>query len=273
MIHIRKLLLFAFTVVILSACDMFKIDNYDGPDATIKGSILDEVTGELVETDVLNGSIFQLQDLGTNPDTGKPYATGLRTFVINYTGEYQDKMFFSGPYSIDFNSCNFYPFHIESMVFKKGENVNDFKVKPYIRVKNVKIERVGNEVVATFNLQAGNPEVRLSNIRLFASTDVHVGQPYTAHNPDVVKGSDGKDLLIQDHSQTFSPVIAIDEATTYRLKFDLTKPNNSDFFKYKGKDYYFRVGAMASVPNPSSVTGKSVGTIRTNYAHYTVIKF
>ena len=245
MLQLRKILLLVFAVVALSACDMFKIDNYDGPNATLQGSILDEVTGELVETDVLNGSRLQLQELG--------YPPGLLTRVVDYTGEYCDKMFFAGEYSIDFNACNFYPFFVEKIVVHKGDNVQDFKVKPYIRVKNVKIVHEGNEIVATFNLQAGDPEVRLSHIRLYASTDVHVGDQYTSHNP----GGTG-------YEQSFSPAIEINEATVYRLSFDLNETRNNAYFKTK-KDYYFRVGAMAGV--------SGAGTIRRNYAHYTMINF
>jgi hypothetical protein len=253
MLHIKQFLLLVVAFIALSACDMFKIDNYDGPNATIKGGILDEVTGDLVETDVLNGSRLQLQELG--------YAPGLLTRIVDYTGEYQDKQFFAGEYSINFNASNFYPFHIDTIIFHKGDNAQDFKVKPYIRVKNVNIVLEGNEIVATFSLQAGDPEVRLSNVRLYASTDVHVGDQYTSHNPDG-----------DNFQQSFSPAIVIDDNTTYKLHFDLTTPRNNAYFKVK-RDYYLRVGAIATVQNPSNVTGGSVGTIRRNYAHYTMINF
>jgi len=250
MLQIRKFLLIIMAVVALSSCDMFKIDNYDGPDATLQGSILDEVTGQLVETDVNNGSRLMLQQLG--------YAPGPLTRVVNYTGEYCDKLFFSGSYSIDFNTCNFYPFKVEKINVKKGENTFDFNVKPYIRVKNVKIEQQGDKIVATCNLQAGDPEVRLSNVRLFASTDVHVGDQYTSHNPDGA-----------GYQQDFSSApIVIDENTTYTLSFDLTTTRNNAYFKVK-KDYYFRVGAIAAI----APGGTNVGTIRRNYATYTMINF
>ena len=264
MIKIRKLLLFALAVITLSACDMFKIDNYDSPNATLKGKILDEVTSELVQTELNSGSRFQFQDLGPE------FTTGLQARVINYTGEYQDKLFFSGEYFISFNECNFYPFNVDKLVVKKGENVFDYKVKPYIRVKNVNIRQEGNLIVATCNLQAGHPEVRLSNVRLYAATDVHVGQGNTAHNPGPLETSTNPGGgLYQINGSSSEP---IDENTTYRLYFNLSHDNNKAFFKIK-KNYYLRVGAIATVPNPSAVTSASVGTIRRNYAPHTVINF
>jgi hypothetical protein len=230
----------------LTACDwdMFKMDNYEYPNATLQGGIRDEVTNDLVETDIQNGSRLVIQELG------RP--TGTLTRVVKQNGEYCDKLFFSGSYSIDFNTCNFYPFMIEKLDVKKGVNNVDFKVTPYIRVKNVNIRQEGNLIIATFKLQAGKEEVRLSNIRLYAHTDIYVGDQYTDYTP----GGSG-------FQQSFSPVAVIDENTEYTLTIDLTNDINKNYFRYPTKNYYFRVGAIASV--------SGVGTIRRNYAPHTVL--
>ena len=51
----------------------------------------------------------------------------------------------------------------------------------------------------------------------------------------------------------------------YTLSIDVSTSNNKLLFKYTGKNYYFRVGAQASVPG--------AGTIRHNYSDLVVIKF
>jgi hypothetical protein len=224
---------------------MFKIDNYKGPNASIYGGIKDIVTGELVETDIQNGSRMMFQEIG--------YPAGPLTRVVKQNGEYRDDMFFAGKYRVDFNTCNFYPFSVDSIEVKKGENQIDFQVTPYLRVKNLSIRQEGNQIVATFNLQAGKDEVRLSNIRLYAHTDIYVGDQVTTYTP----GGTG-------FQQSFSPVSVIDESTTHRLSIDLTNSVNNAYFKIK-RNYYFRVGAIASV--------SGVGTIRRNYAPYVVINF
>ena len=244
-LKIKKLYVIAFAALTLTACDLFKIDNYDGPNASFNGGIRDIDTGELVETDIQNGSRLQLQEIGYRP--------GLLTRVVMQDGQFRDDMFFAGFYSIDFNACNFYPFKIEEIEVKKGNNTMDFEVTPYIRVQNVNIKKEGNTIVATFNLEAGKDEVRLSNVRLYAHTDIYVGDQITTYTP----GGSG-------FSQSFSPVKVIDSSETYTLTIDLTNEVNANYFKYD-RNYYFRVGAMASV--------SGVGTIRRNYAPYTVIKF
>ncbi|OJV87540.1 MAG: hypothetical protein BGO34_10805 [Bacteroidia bacterium 44-10] len=244
-LKVKKLCVIAFAALTLTACDLFKIDNYDGPNASFNGGIKDIKTGELVETDIQNGSRLQFQELG--------YPTGLLTRVVMQDGQFRDDMFFAGRYSIDFNACNFYPFKIEEIEVKKGNNTMDFEVTPYIRVQNVNIKKEGNTIVATFNLEAGKDEVRLSNVQLYAHTDIYVGDQITTYTP----GGSG-------FRQSFSPVKVIDPSETYTLTIDLTNEVNANYFKYD-RNYYFRVGAMASV--------SGVGTIRRNYAPYTVIKF
>jgi hypothetical protein len=232
---------------------MFRIDNYDGPNATLSGSIKDTITGELVETDILSGSRLQLQEIG--------YPTGLLTRVVMQNGEYRDNLMFAGKYSVDFNACNFFPFFVPEIEVKKGDNVRDFLVTPYIRVKNVNItySEQDSVVVATFTLQAGRPNVRVANVRLFAGSDIYVGDQFTAFTPSP------RGLGFEQNFAANSAGEIINEATIYRLTLDLRRTTgNRPFFRYK-QDYFFRVGALARV--------SGVGTIRRNYASHTIINF
>ena len=243
---IRKLFLLPFVVLAFSSCEMFQLDNYDGPNATLKGGIIDAVTGELVQTTIQTGSTLKFKELGWADG-------GILSRTIMESGEYQDKLMFAGRYRLEFSECNFFPFVIDEIEVKKGDNVRDFQVTPYIRVKNVNIRKEGNQILATFNLQAGRQDVKLSRVQLYLSTDMYAGDPYT-----------GFPLSGDNYRQSFSPATEINDATTYTLSIDLTNESNKAYFKY-AKNYYFRVGALASV--------SGVGTIRFNYAPYSVINF
>lgn len=235
----KILLLFPFFIFALASCE---IDNYDGPDASIHGSILDEQTGELVGTDIENGSSIKVREHGfTNPAD--------QTWVIMNTGEYRNNMIFAATYDVRFENGNFYPFEIKDFVVKKGENTYDFKVTPYLRIKNADITKNGHTITATFSVEGGKPEVKLKEIQLFAFSDIWVGNnvKYTLNgNTDKI---------------VFSPTVAIVPENNYTLTINLTE--NADIFKYK-KNYYFRIGALADVSD--------VGTIRHNYAPLVVIK-
>lgn len=233
--------------IILMPCFLFvsiscEIDNYAGPDAVFYGEIIDEQTGELVGTDLLNGSTIRAFEQGfENP--------AAQTWVIKNTGEFRNDMVFSGTYNFELINGNFYPFTVEDFEIRQGENEHNFTVTPYIRVQNADILQDGNEIVATFSLEAGDPEVRLNTISLFAFTDIHVGS-------EIHFSTSGDSF-----SQSFSPSIEIDSETEYTLSIDLDE--NSDDFEYS-RNYYFRIGALADV--------SGVGTVRYNYSPLVVIE-
>lgn len=235
----KILLLISCCLFALTSCD---VDNYDGPDASIHGSILDEQTGELVGTDLNNGSAIKVREHGfTNPTD--------QTWAIMNTGEYRNELVFAATYDVRFENGNFYPFEIKDFEVKGGDNLYDFKVIPYIRIKNTSITRNGDIITATFSLEAGKPDVKVKEVQLFAFSDMWVGNSvkYTL--------SGGTDKT------TFNPTAAIDPVKTYTLTIDLKA--NATVLKYN-KNYYFRIGALADV--------SGVGTVRHNYAPFVVIK-
>lgn len=230
----KKILLFVSCFLFaLTSCE---IDNYEGPDASIHGSILDEQTGELVGSDMENGNAIKVREHGFTNATDQ-------TWYITNTGEYRNNMVFAATYDVRFENGNFYPFEVKDFVVKSGDNVYDFKVIPYIRVKSPKVEKNGNVITATFSLEAGKQEVKLKEIQLFAFSDMWVGNNVKL----TLNGGTDK--------QVFSPSTAINSADIYTLSIDLGQ--NADVLKYS-KNYYFRIGALADV--------SGVGTVRHNYA-------
>jgi hypothetical protein len=236
---IQNIIPILLILLALTSCEIFEIDNYEGPNASFYGAIKDAATGQLVETDIQNGSAIRAYELGW------PTEAAL-TWVIKQNGEFRNDMVFAARYKIEFINGNFYPFTVPDLEITRGDNPHDFEVTPYIRIKNPSIKKEGNAIVATFSVEGGKPEVKLSAVRLYAFTDMYVGE-------QVKFDTQG------DDRQTFSPAKTID-GSTYTLRIDLDA--NSALFKYS-RNYYFRIGALASVPN--------VGTVRHNYAPYVVI--
>lgn len=235
----RILLGIASFVILLNSC---KIDNYEGPNASFEGVIKDVKTGELVGTDTENGSAIRAYELGFSTYTAQ-------SWNIKNTGEFMNKLVFAADYDFEFVNCNFYPFKIEKYKIKGGVNKKDFEVTPYLRVLNPSItfDKAQNKVIAKFKLEPGKEEVRLSEIRLFAFTDIWVGN-------NVKFNLDGAEAV-----QKFSDAVV--DNNEYTLSIDLTK--NANFFKYSNT-YFFRIGALASV--------SKVGTVRHNYAPLVSIK-
>jgi len=231
----------------VTSCELFKIDNFPEPDAQVYGSIKDNVGGELVETDMVNGSVIGTYELGeysANPE--------LRNWYIKENGTYRNDKVFSNEYKFDFISCNFYPQTIDKMEIKPGPNEIDFTVVPYLRIKNLEIthDSPNNRILATFNIEGGKSTVKLASMELYVFTDIHVGE----YIKKTLKAGTGQ------FKQSFSPAATINPSTEYTLSIDLAA--NKSVFPHN-RNYYFRVGAKADE------TG--VGTIRSNYAPYVVI--
>jgi hypothetical protein len=218
-----------------------KIDNYEGPNAAISGKFLDSVTGELVGTDITDGNSIGVYEQGW-PTEAK------QTWSIKNTGEYENDMVFAANYRVEFTNCNFFPFVVNDFVVNKGSNKYDFTVIPYIRVKNPSItyNDATKTVTATFNLEKGGDNVTLKEIRLFAFTDQWVGNyvKFAISNSSCYKTSASGAINS-----------TIDPSTQYTLTMDVAA--NSGSFKYT-RNYYFRIGALATAPN--------VGTVRHNYS-------
>ena len=241
------ILLFTGLLMGITSCELFDIDNFDGPDAQVYGAIRDSVGGGLVETDLQNGSqigTYELGEYAGNPE--------LRNWYIMESGEYRNNLVFSNEYRIDFISCNFFPYTIDKLQIKPGANEIDFRVVPYIRIKNLSIthDAGNNKIVATFNIEGGKTTVKVASLALYVFTDMHVGE----YIKKTVSTGTGQP------TRSFSPAATIDPATVYTLSIDLAA--NSSVFGIH-RNYYFRVGAKASQ--------SGVGTIRSNYAPYVVI--
>lgn len=230
-------ILSSFISLMTVSCE---IDNYKGPDASITGNFLDNVTGELVGTDITNGNSIGVYELGW-PTEAK------QTWNIDNTGAYTNKTVFAANYRIEFTSCNFYPFIVNDFVVKKGANTYDFNVAPYLRIVNpiITFDATTNIVKATFSIEAGGTDVKLNEIRLFAFTDKWVGNyvKFAITNTNCYKKAPA------NISATVNP------STQYELTMDVAA--NPTLFKTT-RDYYFRIGALATVPN--------VGTVRHNYS-------
>lgn len=241
--NILKILVLPLVISLLAiSCE---IDNYDGPDASISGRFLDNVTGELVGTDISNGNSIGAYELGWASEARQ-------TWAIKNSGEYTNNLVFAGTYRLELNNGNFYPFVVNDFVIEKGSNTYDFTVTPFIRIKNpeIRYDAATKIVTATFNLEAGGTDVKLNEIRLFAFTDHWVGNyvKFAIASADCYKRAS---------NNLVSATISGDK---YTLSMNVA--DNASLFKYT-RNYYFRIGALATV--------SGVGTVRHNYSPLTVI--
>ncbi len=224
----KKLTTHISALLLLFAAGACSIDNYPAPDSQLYGTFLDAETNEPVEQDIIRGSTIEYIEQGYASQTKQ-------TMIIKNDGTYRNNLIFANTYTITPVRGNFVPMTAQEVTVK-GETQLDFKVQPYIRVKELSIEKVGTKVVAKFKLQ----QTVINNVRkigLYAHPEPSVGEP----------------MRVALAEQEINGVI--DANKVYQLELDL--PSNSNVLK-TGNPYFFRAGAIIDAPESKFNYAKAV---------------
>lgn len=214
----RKLNIILFTIVLAGLFSSCKLDNYDAPDGQLVGNIIDAETNELVQQDIIRGTTIKLIEHGYDPVT--PQYMRVKT-----DGTYANTLLFSNTYTVQPDQRNFVQIDEQEVVISSNTKL-DFKVQPYIRVKNAKIIKNGDKVTATFNLDQNVIET-VGRIGLYAHTQPIVGEPIR--------------LIATEASLNRN----VNESELMTLEINVKE--NTSVFK-TGEQYFFRIGAVVNIP-------------------------
>ena len=255
----KSIISIALTVSVLCAavsCSMFKLDNFDGPNAQVTGKLYDVVTGEMVSLEAAMSqtwswttwSMVTTIDYGAmvvyeqgyvpptwtgNPEdyTGKDSG---QNWLVRFDGQYTNTMVFAGTYK--FSTQKMLPCYDpedgkDTFVLKEGRNKMDIGVLPFCRIKDPKIEYKGGKMVATFYVELGDPSRanKISKVCFCGNTQLFVG----SNNMNMTK----------DHKPAYAD--NVEPGTLITLEIDPAAAENADLFKYPTQDRYFRIGALA----------------------------
>ena len=140
--------------------------------------------------------------------------------VIKTDGTYRNNLMFSGTYTISSLNTNFVPFEPFELEIN-GDTQHDFIVQPYIRIKEVTIQKNANKIVGKFKIYP-TVQSKVRVIGLFGHPNSSVGtQLRTLANQ-------------QNISQSVQP------GQEFTLELDI--PAN-----LSGKKMFFRIGAKIDI--------------------------
>lgn len=145
--------------------------------------------------------------------------------VVKVDGTYHNSMLFANTYTIQPIRGNFVSIP-EQDVKIKGETQLDFKVQPYIRIRNLSIRQEAGKIVATFTIQQTVPQP-VQSVMLYAHPESGVGINLNIAQTVLNIGS------------------TVDPDRVFTLEMDLEA--NKGRFVYENQ-YFFRVGALIDVP-------------------------
>lgn len=199
----------AFILAMFLAGSCQKVDNYPGPSATLKGSIIDKKTGQNVQSEVSgdNGSGTRIKLLETSwSDNPTPLY-----LATKQDGTYINDKVFAATYSMTAEGA-FVPMvqtsanvdQSQVVVVKGGVTTVDFQVEPFLEVEWVgsPVINADGTVTAKCKITRGttNPSFQqnISDLWLFVSPTEYVGNNnydsrYSAHM--AFGGTSGNDIL------------------------------------------------------------------------------
>lgn len=202
-----------FIATILISCG--ELDNYDGPQETLTGRVIDEVTGEPLLTEQPNGYRIKLSEISWSDNPQPEYFWG------RADGTFTNTKLFAGTYEISPVEGAFFPIEPQKVEVKGSVSV-DFKVMPYLSVTASEIKRIDAEtLVVTYTIARSKVGDKILDSRVFVST-----------NPNV-----GSNILSND----LSPLKDLKEVADT----EILKTTYQETIKglQSGKTYYVRVGA------------------------------
>ena len=228
-------------MVAVSSCDMFKYDNFDGPNAQITGNLLDIKTGEKIGVEAGQTTAFDWSTWSnvTTTDAGalvvveQGWAAQADQFwLVRFDGQYTNNIVFAGTYKFSTKKIPCYESENNEFTLAKGKNRMDISLLPFCRIidPKIKYDAAAKKIVASFYVELGDPSKanQISNVALCANTQVFVGCNYQ----NLAKNDGGA------KAKNVKPGELI------TLEIDTQAPANGDLFKYT-QDRYVRLAAMA----------------------------
>ncbi len=189
---------------LLLAASCVKPDNYDGPDASLEGNVLNEGFKQNILTCTGNFAI-RLEQLSWS-ETPAP-----QDIPVKYDGTFKNSKLFKGHYRISLKGGAFWPIPPMELDIAKGTTY-DFQVTPYLNITGFTHELNGTTLTLHFDVAApidGIPNV--TEIQPYVNTTEITGPGASIYDfSDVFRKTVNKaytDLTDEDRTLTIEGLI------------------------------------------------------------------
>lgn len=241
---IKSIALLIPALAMSASCSMFKLDNFDGPNAQVNGKIMDIVTGEKIGIEAATASSWDWSTWSnvTTVSYGSLVvieqgwdAEADQDWMVRFDGMYTNNLVFAGEYRFSSKKLPCYEPSAEKNTFilKQGKNRVDIGLLPFCRIHNPQFSynATTKKLVATFYVELGDPSRanQVTNVAFCANTQLFVG----CSNMNLAKDDPG------------AKAKNVQPGELITLEIDTTLGANANLFKYSSQDRYLRLAAMA----------------------------
>lgn len=241
---IKPIALLLPVLALAASCSMFKLDNFDGPNAQVNGKIMDMVTGEKIGIEASTSSSWDwstwssvtVVSYGSLVVIEQGWdAEADQDWLVRFDGMYTNNLVFAGEYRFSSKKLPCYEPETSrnTFVLKEGKNRVDIGLLPFCRIRDphFSYDAASKKLIATFYVELGDPSRagQVTNVAFCANTQLFVG----CSNMNLAKDDPG------------SKAKNVQPGELVTLEIDTTLPANANLFKYSNQDRYLRLGAMA----------------------------
>lgn len=208
-------LLFVF---FLSACS--KIDNYSGPNAAIKGSVIDNLTNKPIQTEAPNGFFIRIEE---NHSNAAP-----RNFSGKADGTFQNTAVFAGSYKVlPINGAFFAP--DTAIVNVSGVTTVDFTVTPFLKV-DATATTVSGGVVLKYKISRSAASGKIMERKAVAfQSDKVSSTVFNAQVTTNLSATPDEDILDTEFTDT---ITGLESGKTYYVRVAAKTNNSNNKYNY-----------------------------------------
>lgn len=211
--NMKKITLILFILCGIISFQGCQLDNYDGPNATLIGQLVDVETNEPMPTQYQNGAKIRLYEFYNNQWSPQP-----NDFWVKQDGTFENKAVFSGKYRIIADGAFAKLDTIETEI--AGTKTLEIKVSPYLRL-TIQATASGDGISLSTQVSRSASAAKIKTITFLAGSTPYVDKSTFVKKTDKdVSGMDDSEIVSQAFTETLSGLA-------------------------RGNTYYVRVGALA----------------------------
>ncbi len=142
----KKIIIFLSFILLVLFFNSCEVDDYELPNMTLEGKVVDQLTGENIQTRQPDGIRIRLYEEG--------FPVPLNFWAMS-DGNFRNTKLFAAKYEVIATEGNFDDSSVDAIEvdLRSSNQTIVFEVEPYIRLKNVNISVSGGTITATYNIE------------------------------------------------------------------------------------------------------------------------
>jgi hypothetical protein len=211
------------TVLCMCCFSGCELDNYDAPNATLTGRLLDSGTNEGMPTQTPNGARIRIYEFYQGEWSAQPY-----DFWVKQDGSFENKAAFAGKYRITVEGA-FAAFDpIETDI--SGTKTLDIPVTPYLRLSVNATPGASGEVTLSTQVSRSANAPKIRTITFVCGKTPYVDKNTFVKKSDIDVNSVSDDEIV---SKTYSATLTgLTPGTTYYVRAGAFANNTGSHYNY-----------------------------------------